>query len=194
MRIYIIRHADPDYENDTITQTGHEQAQILAQYLDTLKIDEIYASPLGRTQATARYTADRLGLPVKTELWLRELEGVWIKDLNRSVAGIAPVKQPIEQSLTEARSNLQFYQPDPCLMEENMALIRRGSDSFMRRQGFLRSEEVYQVGSREPQSRRRIHAHGRGSGVAGPLTRHSPAHDVVRVFPPSCLHYHCPVG
>jgi len=145
MRIYIIRHADPDYTNDTITQTGHEQALILAQYLQTLKIDEIYASPLGRTQTTARYTADLLRLPVQTEPWMRELEGVWIKDLNRAVVGFAPFNQPLEKSLSEARNHPLVSQPDPCLMEENMTLIRQGSDSFMRRQGFVRQEEVYNV-------------------------------------------------
>jgi len=25
MRIYIIRHADPDYENDTLTSVGHRE-------------------------------------------------------------------------------------------------------------------------------------------------------------------------
>lgn len=31
MRLYIIRHAEPDYENDTITAEGHKQAEALAK-------------------------------------------------------------------------------------------------------------------------------------------------------------------
>lgn len=30
MRLYIIRHADPDYPNNTITPEGHLEAQALA--------------------------------------------------------------------------------------------------------------------------------------------------------------------
>ncbi len=145
MRIYIIRHADPDYTNDTLTPAGHEQAQILAQYLQTLKINEIYASPLGRTQMTARYTADRLGLPVQTEPWMRELEDLWIKDLNQSCAEIVPLMKSVEQSMSEARENRLLYQPDPCLMEENMRFICQGADGFMRRQGFLRQDGAYRI-------------------------------------------------
>ncbi len=143
MRIYIIRHADPDYTNDTLTPAGHEQAQILAQYLQTLKIQTIYASPLGRTQITAGYTADLLNLPIQTEPWLRELEGLWIKDLDQTCVEIIPLHKPLEQSMSEARDNQQLYQPDPCLMEENMGLIRAGSDAFLLRQGFLRQESTY---------------------------------------------------
>ncbi len=147
MRIYIIRHADPDYTKDTLTPAGHEQAQILAQYLQTLKIQAIYASPLGRTQMTARYTAGLLDLPIQTEEWMRELEGVWIKDLNQSCAEIIPLHKPLEQSMSEARENQQLYQPDPCLMEENMGLIRQGSDAFMLRHGFLRQVDFHRSGS-----------------------------------------------
>ena len=31
MRLYIIRHADPDYPNRTITEKGHLEAQSLAK-------------------------------------------------------------------------------------------------------------------------------------------------------------------
>jgi probable phosphoglycerate mutase len=145
MRIYIIRHADPDYINDTLTPAGHEQAQVLAQYLQTLKINEIYTSPLGRTQATARYTASRTNLSIQTEPWMHELADEWIEDLNQACVGIARLRQPVSPQIFETRQKVQLSQPDPCLMEENMDLIRRGSDKFMRRQGFLRQGDAYQV-------------------------------------------------
>lgn len=33
MRLYIIRHADPDYENNTITADGHKEAKALSKRL-----------------------------------------------------------------------------------------------------------------------------------------------------------------
>ena len=34
MRIYIIRHGDPDYEHDTLTPRGEKEALALAPYLE----------------------------------------------------------------------------------------------------------------------------------------------------------------
>ena len=33
MKILIIRHGDPDYENDTLTEKGHKEAEYLAERL-----------------------------------------------------------------------------------------------------------------------------------------------------------------
>ena len=52
MRIYIIRHADPDYDNDTLTSAGHKEAIALAERLETERINRICCSPLGRARRT----------------------------------------------------------------------------------------------------------------------------------------------
>jgi len=80
MRLYIIRHAEPDYPRDALTARGHAQAQALAHRLSTMGIDKIYCSPMNRALETARYTAERLGLDVRVEGWTRELEDWWIPD------------------------------------------------------------------------------------------------------------------
>ena len=41
MRILIIRHGDPDYTNDTLTEKGHKEASLLAEKLKHEKIDYI---------------------------------------------------------------------------------------------------------------------------------------------------------
>lgn len=53
MILDIIRHADPDYANDTITEFGRLEARALAEYMKGTNIDRIYASPLGRAIETA---------------------------------------------------------------------------------------------------------------------------------------------
>ena len=73
MRLYIIRHADPDYKNDTITEIGHREAQALAKRLASHGLDKIYSSPVRRAVDTARYTADLLQLELNIEHWTREL-------------------------------------------------------------------------------------------------------------------------
>src|SRR5690554_2400732 len=73
MRIYIIRHAAPDYENDTLTERGHQEAKALAERLSSHGLDKIYTSPLGRAMETARYAAEALQLELNVEEWTREL-------------------------------------------------------------------------------------------------------------------------
>ncbi len=54
MKIVIIRHAEPDYENNTLTKKGFKEADILGKYFKDIKIDYLYSSPLNR----AKFTAD----------------------------------------------------------------------------------------------------------------------------------------
>lgn len=74
MLLYIIRHGKPDYQTDTLTPEGVEQAKLTAERLMKSGIDEIHSSPMGRAQETARPLADALGLPIITESWAWELD------------------------------------------------------------------------------------------------------------------------
>lgn len=80
MRLYIVRHGDPDYQNDTITPEGRKEAQALAERFARVGLDRIFSSPMGRAVATAQYTADRLGLPYKVEDWTHEIVGYEFPD------------------------------------------------------------------------------------------------------------------
>jgi len=73
MRIVFVRHGEPNYEKDCLTETGQLQAQAAARRLLEEQIGEIYASPLGRAAETAAAAAEVLGLPVKTLDFMREL-------------------------------------------------------------------------------------------------------------------------
>ena len=73
MRIIFVRHGEPDYEHDCLTERGRTQALAAAERLKNEGIEEIYASPLGRAAETAAATSAALGLPVKTLDYMREL-------------------------------------------------------------------------------------------------------------------------
>lgn len=72
MKLLMIRHADPDYERDDLTERGREEARLLGEYLRGVRIDAAYMSPLGR----ARRTAEAAGLSGETCGWLREFDAV----------------------------------------------------------------------------------------------------------------------
>jgi len=72
MLLYILRHGDPIYNPDSLTEKGHLQAQALAKRLANHGIDKIYTSPLIRAQQTARPTEILLGKKARIEEWMSE--------------------------------------------------------------------------------------------------------------------------
>lgn len=73
MRIVFVRHGEPDYEHDCLTEQGKLQAEACAERLREEGIGQIFASPLGRAAETAAATSAVLGLPVQTLDFMREL-------------------------------------------------------------------------------------------------------------------------
>lgn len=72
MRILFIRHGDPDYVHDTLTQKGRREAALLAETAADLQLGHCYVSPLGRAKDTAAYSLNKLGLTAETCGWLQE--------------------------------------------------------------------------------------------------------------------------
>lgn len=75
MEIWIVRHGDPDYAHDSLTEKGVVEAKLLAERLSKQDFSAFYCSPLGRAQKTASYTLEKLGATATTYDWLREFEG-----------------------------------------------------------------------------------------------------------------------
>jgi len=85
MKIYFVRHGDPNYRHDCLTDLGHKQAQAAAKRLKESGIERIYSSTCGRAFQTAEYTAKELGLEVipcefMTELGWTSIDGEPIID------------------------------------------------------------------------------------------------------------------
>lgn len=73
MRIILIRHGDPDYEHDTLTEKGIREAKLLAKRVAKWEnITQFYCSPLGRAQKTASYSLDAVGREAVTYEWMKE--------------------------------------------------------------------------------------------------------------------------
>ena len=72
MKLLIIRHGDPDYEHDGLTETGRREAALLAKRIAPLPIRDYFVSPLGRAKATAAPTLELAGRTATELDWLRE--------------------------------------------------------------------------------------------------------------------------
>lgn len=74
MKLLIVRHGDPDYSIDSLTEKGWREAGYLAERLAGVDVKACYVSPLGRARDTASLTLQRTGWTAETCLWLREFE------------------------------------------------------------------------------------------------------------------------
>ncbi len=72
MHLYLIRHADPDYSNDTLTPQGFKEARALAARMASVGLTHLYSSPLPRALLTAQSIARLSPLPIVQKDWLVE--------------------------------------------------------------------------------------------------------------------------
>jgi broad specificity phosphatase PhoE len=145
MRLYLIRHADPDYPNGTITLNGHREASALADHLKDCGIDEIYSSPMGRARHTAQYSANQLGLPIQIEEWAGELNSTWFDELDLSFLDIEkPGYRALAVPPGLTRWKLDGKAENP-VIARNFQVIQQGSDDFLGRQGSFRSGMIYKT-------------------------------------------------
>ena len=72
MKLLIIRHGDPDYEHDSLTEKGWREAEYLAEMLSKQDITSFYCSPYGRARDTASLTLKKMGREAETLPWMAE--------------------------------------------------------------------------------------------------------------------------
>lgn len=72
MLLYYIRHGEPIYDPDMLTELGHRQAKAAAERLARVGIEKIFASTSNRAMQTARPLCERLGLQMELLDWCNE--------------------------------------------------------------------------------------------------------------------------
>lgn len=148
MRLYIIRHADPDYESDTLTARGRLEAQSLAARLKAEGIDRIYSSPLGRALETAGYTSKLLGIDIKVEEWTKEISELIIDLDSYGKSAVFHLHgELIRKDLSLAARNNWHKLPyfDNNAVKRRIGEVSKNSDLFLQKQGYLREGGRYRI-------------------------------------------------
>jgi broad specificity phosphatase PhoE len=149
MEILLIRHGDPDYANDCLTDIGKREAVCLADDLKRLEIDGIYVSPLGRARETCRYTTDRKDVSPVVLDWLME-RGIERDGLCLWEAPGEVFLRSAEHSSQDNEGDLGRIMPEGC---DQFDRVRKGFDALMATYGYVRNGDMYQV---EKESDKRI--------------------------------------
>lgn len=136
MKLYIIRHADPDYANNTITEFGHLEANALANYLKDVKIDKIFTSPLGRAKDTARPTCEVKGLDYTVLDWTAESMD-YMRRINR------PEELKYCFSVKDGVTGFVDFSDED--RGNTINSLIKGSDEFLKSFGLVREGGRYRV-------------------------------------------------
>lgn len=73
MRLILVRHGEPNYTDDCLTEAGWVQARAAAERLKDEPIAEIWSSSCGRAVETAMPTAEMHSLPIQKVDFMREI-------------------------------------------------------------------------------------------------------------------------
>ncbi len=76
MEIVFIRHGDPNYELDALTEKGILEAKALIPRVEKINADYYYVSPLGRARQTAQIAMERIDKEAEVKDWLKEFPAV----------------------------------------------------------------------------------------------------------------------
>lgn len=114
MKLLFIRHGDPDYEKDSLTEKGWHEAELLGQRMANTPVTAFYVSPLGRAKDTASKTLQKVGRDATELAWLREFHAP-IPDFHTGEPRIAwdqlPQTGPQSRSITTRHAGRK---PCPC--------------------------------------------------------------------------------
>ena len=170
MRIVFVRHGEPDYARDCLTELGRVQAKKAAQRLLGEGIGEIYASPLGRARETAQAAAEVLGLPVKTLDFMEEVR--WgSADREELYAGGHPWAIADEMARQGMELNRADWRDAPWFrtnrVVECVDRVERGIDEWLAGFGYLREGKHYRHTAEEEQHKTvALFSHGGSSCAA----------------------------
>lgn len=186
MRILIIRHAEPDYAVDGLTEKGKREAALLAQRLKDTRMDRIYLSPRGRALETAARTLDLIRRDGEVLPWLEEFRGHFFDpDLGRMHI---PWDMRPERWQGEALlSDEERWVEHPLFRDSDVGQVWRetkeGLDAVLRDNGYEREGGCYRVARRNMDTLAFFCHFGIGSAILSHLT-HIP---VVPLWQGTCM-------
>ncbi|MBQ8207658.1 MAG: histidine phosphatase family protein [Clostridia bacterium] len=150
MLLYIVRHGDPDYSTDTLTERGKLQAEAVGKRIFAAGIDKIFSSPMGRARETAAPACRRLRLECNIEDWSAEI----------NEERLTPIPDGILKSVTNVQNtyyrengyiDLGYDESDKCpaiglsKMTEARDRIAKHGNEFLERLGYKEENGIYRI-------------------------------------------------
>lgn len=149
MKILIVRHGDPDYEHDSLTERGRKEAVALAGRLSKLNPKAIYVSPLGRALETCSYTLKKIGMEATVLPWLQEFPGRCLRPDCNGQENICWDFLPQDWSYDKAYYDKDEFSTYGVLANTNVKTeydkVVEGFDNLLKEHGYEREKSWYRV-------------------------------------------------
>ena len=152
MRILIIRHGDPYYPTDSLTEKGQREAELLSHKLVKEGVTKIYSSPHGRSRLTGVPTAEKLGLEIETLEWLREYPPMltWEYETDFYKNMRSPWNMPPELWVGDPKNyDINCWKDADVLKDskivEKYEWVCEQFDAFLAENGFKRNGGLYEI-------------------------------------------------
>lgn len=168
MRLIIIRHGDPDYEKNCLTELGKKQAKLMAKRLLKEDITEIWSSPYGRAVETAEAFAEVSGIKdIHMLYFMKEIRYGRIDALYQDLNPWFGVDDMICEGWDLKDPNWRTH---PLYIEntatEDVDIIAKETDKWLSDLGYEREGRYYRCTGKEETDRTiALFCHG-GSGTA----------------------------
>ncbi|MBR5666290.1 MAG: histidine phosphatase family protein [Lachnospiraceae bacterium] len=150
MKIILIRHGDPDYAKDFLTEKGEREAACLAKWIKKKdpEVFRYYVSPLGRARETARVCLEPLGKEATVLPWIEEYTGRTMnprKGYVRHAWDFYPGDWTKDETLFHEDTWLQspLYDNDSC--RDGFRVITEGFDALLSEYGYQREGHIYRT-------------------------------------------------
>lgn len=176
MKLIFIRHAEPDYSKDSLTEKGFREAEILATRTKDWHVAQFYCSPLGRAQATAKPTLAAHGVTLTTKFpdpapdiilqpdATKAIVYPWLRELHAPIdPALHPSGKHIPWDLTPEYLNANPILLDKdhwweaplmqsCDMKNQFDWISGGIDRLLATHGYTRDGICYKTDGHSPAS------------------------------------------
>ncbi len=146
MKLLIIRHGEPDYSIDSLTEKGWREAALLKNRLEKLPITAFYCSPLGRAKDTAKPTLQVLNRNAEICDWLQEFPAYVIDPVSgnhRIPWDILPVNLAKEPRYYHPTAWLQTELMQSGNVQEKYTAVCTQLDSLLARHGYVHNGSVF---------------------------------------------------
>jgi probable phosphoglycerate mutase len=146
MKLIIVRHGDPDYEHDSLTELGWKEAEALSERMKNVKADECYVSPLGRAKDTASLSLKKMNMEATELEWLREFAPI-VKRPEKT--GVAWDWLPQDWTRMPYAFDFDKWTDYPALEEakvrEEVDWIYSEFDAFLEKHGYKKEGKLFKV-------------------------------------------------
>lgn len=150
MLLYIIRHGDPDYATDSLTERGKLQAAAVGKRIFDSGINRIYSSPMGRAKETAAPACRLLGLECNIEDWAHEIgdeRKTGFPDGKLKSISLVPNYLYRENGGLDVKYGDCFELPGlyDTKMKEAVSYIEENGKDFLERLGYKEENGLYRI-------------------------------------------------